>query len=353
MGLDGERLARGKDLEQVWQCMVELFRHLMAEQMLRISIDEIEQRLPSAIDHDLGGGFGMRSHQKVRLGFRTRNILPQKRCDGRTRSPGIGLNGVLHFQYLTGISAHAKVSQQCLRSYCLHGIASPVHPIFQQVVAKEILVSLLITEIFYSIQGESIWSGLPCVFVRLSGCNLRCHYCDTPYAYEPGEPLGLKKIIDRISKYNCRRLTITGGEPLLQEATPDLVTLLLETGYDVSIETNGSLDIDRLDRRCIRIMDIKCPSSGMQENNRMENLKVLSAVDQIKFVIADRGDFEFSAAIAKRLASNITADRIWFSPVSGILPADRLAAWMLESNAHGRLQLQLHKLIWPHRDRGV
>ena len=165
--------------------------------------------------------------------------------------------------------------------------------------------------------------------------------------------MGLKEIVDRISAYNCRRLTVTGGEPLLQEATPGLVTLLLDKGYDVSTETNGSLDIDRLDRRCVRIVDIKCPSSGMQEHNRMENLRVLSAVDQIKFVIADREDFEFSAAIAKRLASDIQADRIWFSPVSGILPADRLAKWMLESNTHGRLQLQLHKLIWPKRDRGV
>ncbi len=165
--------------------------------------------------------------------------------------------------------------------------------------------------------------------------------------------MGLKDITDRISGYNCRRVTITGGEPLLQEATPDLVELLLQKGHDVSIETNGSLDIDLLDRRCIRILDIKCPSSGMQEHNRMENLKALSGADQIKFVISDRADFEFSAAIARQLASDIQADRIWFSPVSGILPADRLAAWMLESNTHGRLQLQLHKLIWPHIDRGV
>lgn len=214
-------------------------------------------------------------------------------------------------------------------------------------------MTLLVTETFYSIQGESVWSGLPCVFVRLSGCNLRCHYCDTPYAYEPGEPMALRDVMDHVNRFNCRRLTITGGEPLLQDQTPELVLTLLENGYDVSMETNGSLDIDRIDHRCIKIVDLKCPSSGMQEHNRMENLRRLGPADQIKFVIADKQDFEFSSAIARRISSSVEADRIWFSPVNGILPADRLAAWMLESNAHGRLQLQLHKLIWPNQDRGV
>ncbi len=214
-------------------------------------------------------------------------------------------------------------------------------------------MALLVTEIFHSIQGESIWSGLPCTLVRLSGCNLRCRYCDTQYAYEQGETMEMRDILGRVGRYSCRRVTLTGGEPLLQKETPDLAALLLDKGYDVSIETNGSLDIDLIDRRCIRIMDIKCPSSGMQEHNRLENLRRISPADQLKFVIADRKDFDFSAAIAQRLASDVRADRIWFSPVSGMLPPDRLAKWMLDSNAHGRLQVQLHKLIWPHRDRGV
>ncbi len=214
-------------------------------------------------------------------------------------------------------------------------------------------MSLLVTEIFYSIQGESVWSGLPCAFVRLSGCNLRCHYCDTTYAYEPGEPMGLNEILKRVNRFNCSRLTITGGEPLLQAEMPQLAALLLENGFDVSVETNGSIDIGRIDRRCLIIVDVKCPSSGMQEHNRMENLHQLGSRDQIKFVIADRQDFDFASAITRRLASDIDADRIWFSPVHDRLPADRLAEWMLNSNSHARLQLQLHKCIWPDKDRGV
>ncbi|MEJ2156927.1 MAG: radical SAM protein [Desulfobacteraceae bacterium] len=209
------------------------------------------------------------------------------------------------------------------------------------------------TEIFYSIQGESVWSGLPCGFIRLSGCNLRCHYCDTPYAYEPGQPMPVDEIIDRINRYGCPRVTVTGGEPLLQEASPSLVSKLIKKGYQVSVETNGSFDIERLDRGCIKIVDVKCPSSGMQDHNRMENLRVLGPEDQIKFVIAGKQDFDFSLALAKRISSDVESERIWFSPASGILPANRLAKWMLESNACGRLQLQLHKILWPDKDRGV
>ena len=148
-------------------------------------------------------------------------------------------------------------------------------------------------------------------------------------------------------------MAITGGEPLLQEETPLLVSLLLENGFDVSLETNGSINIELLDPRCIKIVDVKCPSSGMQVHNRMDNLQHLGPKDQIKFVIADKQDFEFSLAIAKRLSSDFEAEHIWFSPVSGILPPDRLANWMLESDAHGRLQLQIHKIVWPDKDRGV
>lgn len=214
-------------------------------------------------------------------------------------------------------------------------------------------MTLMVTEIFYSIQGESVWSGLPCGFVRLSGCNLRCRYCDTPYAYEPGQPMTGDEILDRIDRFECPRLTITGGEPLLQEETSPLVSVLIDRGYHVSVETNGSLDIEQLDRRCIKIVDVKCPSSGMHAHNRMENLRLLGPLDQIKFVIADRRDFDFSTAIAKRISSEVDAERIWFSPVNGSLPADRLASWILESYPYARLQLQLHKILWPNKDRGV
>ena len=214
-------------------------------------------------------------------------------------------------------------------------------------------MALLVTEIFYSIQGESLWAGLPCVFVRLSGCNLRCHYCDTPYAYEPGEPMAIKAVVRRVDRFGCKRLTITGGEPLLQEETPQLVSRLMDDGYSVSMETNGSLDISQIDRRCIKIVDIKCPSSGMQDHNFMKNIRKLGPQDQIKFVMADRKDFAFSLSIAQRLSSEMEAERILLSPVYGILSADRLASWMLDANVHGRLQLQLHRMIWPHSDRGV
>jgi 7-carboxy-7-deazaguanine synthase len=214
-------------------------------------------------------------------------------------------------------------------------------------------MALLVTEIFYSVQGESLWAGLPCIFIRLSGCNLRCRYCDTPYAYEPGEPMLLNEIVDRVSRFNCPRLTITGGEPLLQEETPILVSFLIENGFEVSLETNGSINIDLLDSRCIKVVDIKCPSSGMQDKNYMDNIRLLGPEDQIKLVIADRVDFEFSSAIAQRLSPEIGAERILFSPVHGIMPPDRLATWMLESHVHGRLQLQLHKILWPNKDRGV
>lgn len=214
-------------------------------------------------------------------------------------------------------------------------------------------MTLLVNEIFYSIQGESLWSGLPCVFVRLSGCNLRCRYCDTRYAYEPGDPMTLNDILARVSAFQCPRITLTGGEPLYQEETPGLVSLLLDHDFAVSMETNGSFDIGPLDPRCVKVMDIKCPSSGMQNHNCMENIQRLGPNDQIKFVIADQADFEFATSLAKRFFSRIEDERMIFSPVYGIMPPERLAGWMLESRSHARLQIQLHKLLWPDKTRGV
>jgi 7-carboxy-7-deazaguanine synthase len=214
-------------------------------------------------------------------------------------------------------------------------------------------MTLLVNEIFYSIQGESLWSGLPCVFVRLSGCNLRCRYCDTRYAYQPGDPMTLNQIMAEVSAFQCPRITLTGGEPLYQQETPSLVSLLLENDYSVSMETNGSFHIGPLDPRCIKVMDIKCPSSGMQSHHCMENIQLLGPDDQIKFVIADRADFEFAASLTQRLSSGIEDERMLFSPVYGVLPPQQLAEMMLASRSHGRLQIQLHKLLWPDRTRGV
>lgn len=214
-------------------------------------------------------------------------------------------------------------------------------------------MTLFVNEIFYSIQGESSWAGLPCVFVRLSGCNLRCRYCDTQYAYEPGEQMTLESIATEVELFNCPRLTITGGEPLLQKETPELVTHMIESGFSVSLETNGSINIGRIDQRCMKVVDLKCPSSGMQDHNCMDNVALLGPKDQLKFVIANKIDFEFAVSISKRLSTEIDAERILFSPVYGLLPADQLSLWMLEAHAHARLHLQLHKILWPDQNRGV
>ena len=214
-------------------------------------------------------------------------------------------------------------------------------------------MDLTVNEIFYSIQGESVHAGLPCVFVRLTGCNLRCRYCDTRYAFSEGQPMSIRQIIDRVASFNCDLVEITGGEPLIQDQTPDLVNELLENGYRVLVETNGSLDIDRVDRRCSRIMDIKCPSSGEAAANDPGNRERLTANDQVKFVIGDRDDFRFATRALADLPAILPSDRILFSAVDGQLSTDRLARWMLDEQTRARLQIQLHKVIWPEQGRGV
>ena len=214
-------------------------------------------------------------------------------------------------------------------------------------------MNLTVNEIFYSIQGESVHSGLPCVFVRLTGCNLRCRYCDTEYAYHEGSTMTPLQIVEQVQQFHCGLVEITGGEPLVQESTPVLVEGLLEAGHQVLMETNGSLDIDRVDRRCSRVMDIKCPSSGEHAMNDPANLNRLTANDQVKFVIGDRDDFLFAEQMLSCLPACLPTDRVLFSAVSGRLKPDRLARWMLDDRIQARLQVQLHKWIWPGRDRGV
>ena len=214
-------------------------------------------------------------------------------------------------------------------------------------------MSLLVNEIFYSIQGESINSGRPCIFVRLTGCNLRCSYCDTRYAYEQGVNMELTEIMNRIAAYKCRLVEITGGEPLIQSETPGLIYRLLENGYEVMLETNGSIDISRVDGRCIKIVDIKCPTSGESDKNDMKNLKKLGSKDQVKFVIGNRIDYKYAKETIDSNCPDFPKDQILFSPLSeGIAPA-QLAEWILEDNLNVRLHLQLHKIIWPDRERGV
>ena len=214
-------------------------------------------------------------------------------------------------------------------------------------------MTLKISEIFYSIQGESLYGGLPCIFVRLTGCNLRCSYCDTTYAHETGELLDIPEIFARIASFNCRLIEITGGEPLLQKETPVLISRLISAGYQVLLETNGSFDIGKVDHRCIKIMDIKCPSSGELLKNNLENLNRLHPHDQIKFVIGNREDYQYACKTLKHIPPGLPGGNVLFSPVSGILNPAELANWILQDGLSVRLHLQLHKIIWPDIQRGV
>ena len=213
-------------------------------------------------------------------------------------------------------------------------------------------MSLLVNEIFYSIQGESVYSGCPCVFIRLTGCNLKCTYCDTQYAYTQGEKMEISQILRQIAGWKCRWVEITGGEPLLQNETPLLVSRLLDHGYIVMMETNGSLDISRVDRRCIKVLDIKCPSSNEAGKNDLKNLKRLDPKDQIKFVIGNREDYRFAKNIISLHCPDFPGDRILFSPVYGKMHPAELADWILGDHLNVRLHLQIHKYIWPEKEKG-
>lgn len=213
---------------------------------------------------------------------------------------------------------------------------------------------LKVNEIFYSIQGESSFIGIPCVFVRLTGCNLRCSYCDTRYAYEEGTLWDIPDILDRISSYHCPLVEITGGEPLIQKETPLLIRDLLDRGCHVLLETNGSRPIRTIDERCVRIVDIKCPSSGESRSNDYRNLDDLTGQDEIKFVLGERKDYDFAKEIliSRNLANRISHPPI-FSPVTNSLDPKKLVRWILEDHLPVRFQLQLHKILWGNDVRGV
>ena len=215
-------------------------------------------------------------------------------------------------------------------------------------------MSLRINEIFYSIQGESLYAGLPCIFIRLTGCNLRCAYCDTLYAYDEGMDITLPEILSRVESYPAAALVeITGGEPLFQNETPDLVKQLLDHGRTVLMETNGSLDISRIDSRYIRIMDIKCPSSLMHSHNDPDNLRRIGPNDQIKFIIENQTDYLYALNALKQIPPDFPRSSVLFSPAFGMLSPNILAKWILKDGLGVRLHLQLHKLIWPKTERGV
>lgn len=215
-------------------------------------------------------------------------------------------------------------------------------------------MDLKVCEIFYSLQGESTFAGLPCVFVRLSGCNLNCLWCDTLYAKDEGFSISIEDIVAKASSFNCNLIEITGGEPLIQENTSLLLSNLVEKKYQVLLETNGSCSLKNIDPLVVKIMDIKCPSSNESEKMLLDNLKFLSGQDEVKFVIASRIDYEYAKnMIQSEKFENISKQKIHLSPVLGKLKPDILASWILEDDLKARLSLQTHKIIWDPEKRGV
>ncbi len=215
-------------------------------------------------------------------------------------------------------------------------------------------MALIVNEIFHSIQGESTHAGRPCVFIRLTGCNLRCTYCDTTYAYDQGRAFDIDHIVDEAKSFDCALVEITGGEPLMQTQTPLLVDRLLAADFKVLMETNGSLDISRVSSQCTRIVDIKCPSSGQAHQNDLQNLDRLSTKDQIKFVIGDRTDYEFARKILQaHEPEQLKSGKILFSPLFGRMHPRDLAVWILQDCLGVRLNIQIHKYIWDPDRRGV
>ncbi len=211
-----------------------------------------------------------------------------------------------------------------------------------------------INEIFKSIQGESTYAGLPCTFIRLAGCNLRCTYCDTNYAYYHGKELSDKEIISKIEEYGVNCVEFTGGEPLLQEETPPMLKTLLDKGYNVLVETNGSICIGCLDKRLTLIMDIKTPKSGMNERMNLKNLDLIKNNDEIKFVLIDKSDYVWAKNMISKHNLFQKTGNILMSPAYGILSPKALASWVLKDNLPVRIQLQIHKYIWaPEENEGV
>lgn len=211
---------------------------------------------------------------------------------------------------------------------------------------------LKVNEIYYSVQGESSKAGLPCVFVRLTYCNLRCSYCDTEYAFYEGEEKTIEEIISEVRKYNCNLVEITGGEPLVQNESLELMKKLCDEGFEVMIETGGSLPVKDIDKRVMIIMDLKCPSSKMMKKNLYENIEFLKKTDEVKFVIGNRGDYNWSREIIEKYRLNEKCS-ILFSVVFGQLEPVQLVNWILEDRLNVRYQLQMHKIIWHPETKGV
>ena len=217
---------------------------------------------------------------------------------------------------------------------------------------------LRVTEIFHSIQGESTWAGLPCAFIRLTGCPLRCAWCDTEYSFFGGEKVTLEEIIRQVEEMGSELVEITGGEPLIHPNAFTLATNLLDRGFTVLVETSGAVDVSRLDPRAHKIMDLKCPGSGEVERNLWQNLDHLTHHDEVKFVVKDRADYEWTRGVIRErgLDERVrtgTLRALLISPVWGEVDLRSLASWILEDGLPVRFQMQLHKLIWDPLERGV
>lgn len=211
-----------------------------------------------------------------------------------------------------------------------------------------------ITEIFHSIQGESSYAGLPCVFVRLTWCNLRCSWCDSEYTFTGGTEMSVDEVMEKVRGYHCQLVEITGGEPLVQKRECcELVRRLCDEGFSVLVETGGGLDASPLDQRAIKILDVKCPGSGEAERNFWPNLEKLNPCDEIKFVIKDRADFDFALQVVDKYKLNEREPYVLFSPVWEAVELNNFAEWIIQSGVRGRMQLQLHKYIWGPDVKGV
>jgi 7-carboxy-7-deazaguanine synthase len=212
---------------------------------------------------------------------------------------------------------------------------------------------LTINEIFHSIQGESTHAGRPCVFVRLTACDLRCSWCDTPYAFHEGRKMSVEDVMQQVEAYGCSTVEVTGGEPLLQADVYPLMERLLAAGHDVLLETGGHRSIENVPAGVIRIVDVKCPGSGEADRNHWPNLDMLARSDEVKFVIRDRADYDYAKDVVARHGLAERTAAVLFSPVHGVLEPKQLAEWLLADRLPVRLQLQAHKYIWGADVRGV
>ena len=212
---------------------------------------------------------------------------------------------------------------------------------------------LTVNEIFFSIQGESSYTGQPCVFVRLTACDLRCSWCDTSYAFEEGERSSVEDVITVVDRYGCALVEITGGEPLLQSDVYPLMRRLVASGKTVLVETGGHLDISGVPPEVVRVVDVKCPGSGESDRNDWNNLDRLAAHDEVKFVIRDRADYEFARGVVQQRHLDACCAVVLFSPVHRVLAPGELSSWVLQDRLPVRVQVQLHKYLWGDDTRGV